>query len=72
MKVPVKLVLIATLLLMIGVSAIQGWSAVSKLAAVNSDVKEMATNWLPSVRTLGVFKYQVARVRVAELRLASL
>ena len=70
MRIPVKAVLIATLLLLIGVSGIQGWSATSRLAAVNDDVKEMATNWLPSVRTLGVIKYLFARTRVAELRLA--
>ena len=69
MKLPVKTVLICVLTLLIGAAGLQGWSAISRLAAVNADMREMATNWLPRVRTISEVKYSLTRIRVIDLRM---
>jgi methyl-accepting chemotaxis protein len=54
----------ALLLLLMG----QGWSALSKLGAINLKMEDIAGNWLPSVKQLGEVKYSAVRYRVASLR----
>ncbi|WP_075256724.1 methyl-accepting chemotaxis protein [Herbaspirillum camelliae] len=68
LKIAKKLLLSFSLVLIL--SAISGVFSVIALGKVNTASTELATNWLPTIRTLADIKLLLARVRSNEAQLA--
>jgi methyl-accepting chemotaxis protein len=50
----------------LALSVIVGTFSVSRLARVNDNTKDLATNWLPATRSLGEYSLDVSTIRRAE------
>lgn len=68
LKIAKKLLLSFTCVLLL--TAISGIFSIVQLEKVNSASTEIATNWLPSIRTLGDIKLLLARLRSNEAQMA--
>ncbi|WP_432239124.1 methyl-accepting chemotaxis protein [Herbaspirillum robiniae] len=60
--------LIATFLVVVAMVAALGAFSIRELDKVNSASTEIATNWLPSIRTLSTIQLTLARVRSFEMQ----
>ncbi|MCJ2032755.1 methyl-accepting chemotaxis protein [Methylobacterium sp. J-068] len=54
------------------ISAVQGGISINKLVSIRHEVREVATNWLPSVIAINEIKAAAAEVRIKQLRLLAL
>src|SRR5450830_622904 len=68
LRIAKKLLLSFTCVL--SLTAVSGIFSIIQLEKVNSASTEIATNWLPSIRTLGDMKLLVARLRSNEAQMA--
>ncbi len=68
MRLTVKTTLIGLYLVLVALALGQSLLALDKLAGLNQNADEIATNWLPSVRALGEVKYDMTRARVNAMR----
>jgi methyl-accepting chemotaxis protein len=70
MRISVKsaltMIMVIVVVLMVG----QGWQAVTSMRAMEGDARDIADNWLASVRALGEVKYAATRHRVGDARVA--
>jgi methyl-accepting chemotaxis protein len=56
--------------LVLAIALLQSLLAISRLGHVNANAADIATNWLPGVRTLGEINSDLASLRAVRLRLA--
>ena len=68
MRISVKASLVAIVALLVVMLAGQGWLALSRLEAMGTAEKDIAENWLPSVKALSEIKYEVTRFRLRGTR----
>jgi methyl-accepting chemotaxis protein len=69
MRISLKYLLTGLVALLLVFSAAQSVTSITKLQSVNANTDDIATNWLPSVRTLGKIRYQVTQYRLSASRL---
>ena len=65
MKLSIKLVLLATMLTVL--SLVIGLVSIAGMSTINSDVKEISENWLPTVKVVGEINSMVNEYRRNEL-----
>ena len=66
-KIGTKLAAVFAIFLLLTIGL--GGFSISKVSAVNDSVKDMATNWLPSIKVLGQMGNSVNQIRRAEARM---
>ena len=64
MRLTIKTALISIISVLVLLLAGQAWLATSRTAAMNENAQDVATSWLPSIRTLSEMKFLVTRVRL--------
>lgn len=68
MRLTIKAALIGIISILVLLLAGQAWLAMSRTAAMNENAQDVATSWLPSIRTLSEIKFLVTRVRLGGAR----
>ena len=69
MRLTIKTALIGIVCIFVALLAGQAWLAVSRTAAMNANAEDVATNWLPSIRSLGEIKFLTTRIRLNGARM---
>ena len=65
MKLSIKLVLLSSMLTLL--SIVIGFVSIAGMSNINSDVKEISKNWLPTVKVVGELNSMVNEYRRNEL-----
>ncbi|WCS28925.1 methyl-accepting chemotaxis protein (plasmid) [Methylobacterium sp. NMS14P] len=71
-RLTIKATLVGAFGLLALITAGQGALSILKLTGIRHSVREVATNWLPSVVALGAVREAASEVRIKQLRLLSL